>query len=217
MKTRGLFITFEGSEGAGKSTQIAALCEWLNERCEEVLLTREPGGTGLGEKLRELIKYYDGEDSVCDESELLMFGASRAQLMQRVILPHLEKGGVVICDRFADSTTVYQGLGRGLSLDFIDQMHTFSMAERWPDLTILLDIPVEVSYERIRLRNEGRGDRIEASGKAFFESIRQGFLTLAERYPQRYVVIDGTQTKEDIFKQITLCVEKILAGRKINE
>lgn len=211
MMNPGLFITFEGSEGVGKSTQIEKLANYLRAQHREVLVTREPGGTGLGEKLRELVKFYHGEDSVCDASELLMFGASRAQLMQRVILPHLSKGGVVLCDRFADSTTVYQGLGRGLDLQFIEQMHRFSMADRWPDLTFLLDVPVEVSYRRIEQRHEGKGDRIEAAGRAFFETVRKGFLTLAQQNPQRFVVVDGTQQIEEVFSLILSRVKMFLA------
>jgi dTMP kinase len=213
MKTmipNGLFISFEGPEGAGKSTHIGQLAAFLTELGHEVLTTREPGGTGLGEELRGLIKHYGGADSVCPEAELLLFGASRSQLFRQVIQPHLQRGGVVICDRFADSTTVYQGFGRGLDMEFITRMHEFSMSHRWPDLTLLLDVDIETSYSRMASRTGVPGDRIEAAGRRFHEAVRAGFLEQAKRYPERIRVVDSTQPQAQVAAQIRqLTMEKL--------
>ncbi|MBT3288811.1 MAG: dTMP kinase [Victivallales bacterium] len=188
----GLLLTFEGPEGAGKSTQISLLADVLRQRDRNVLTTREPGGTPLGEELRRLIKHFGGPDSVSDEAELLMFGASRAQLMSHVIQPHLDAGGVVLCDRFADSTTVYQGLARGLDAGFIERLHEFTLGHRWPDLTILLDVTVDTGFARVHSRqDDGPVDRIEAESRQFHEAVREGFLTLAKRHPERFFVTSG--------------------------
>jgi len=207
----GLFITFEGPEGAGKSTQISLLADVLRSRGRHVLTTREPGGTPLGEELRRLVKHFDGPDGVSPEAELLMFGASRAQLMRRVILPHLAEGGVVLCDRFADSTTVYQGLARGLDAAFIERLHEFTLGHRWPDLTILLDVPVEVGFARAHARSAGGPtDRIEAESRAFHEAVRQGFLTLAKRHPERFRVLSGEAEPAAIHARILETVDHAL-------
>ena len=203
-----MFITFEGPEGAGKSTQIALLAETLRERGRNVLTTREPGGTPLGEELRQLIKHFGGPDSVAPEAELLMFGASRAQLMRRVILPQLEAGGVVLCDRFADSTTVYQGLARGLDPAFIERLHEFTLGHRWPDLTFLLDVTVDTGFARARARSAGGPvDRIEAESRQFHEAVRQGFLALAARHTERFRVVSGEAPPAVIQRQIQEAVD----------
>ena len=135
---KGLFITFEGPDGSGKSTQLRILAEWLKQQGRQVYLTREPGGTLLAEKIRALL-LDKGDEPVSPEAELLLFGASRAQHVRRVILPFLENGGIVLCDRFLDSTTAYQGYARGLDMTFINQLHHFCVCGRMPDLTFLLD------------------------------------------------------------------------------
>jgi dTMP kinase len=199
----GIFITFEGPEGAGKTTQIELLAEVLRARGMNVLTTREPGGTPLGEELRELIKHFGGPDAVCDEAELLMFGASRAQLMAHVIQPHLDGGGVVLCDRFADSTTVYQGTARGLDADFIERLHEFTLGHRWPDLTFLLDVPVDVGFARAHARAAGGPvDRIEAESRQFHEAVRQGFLDLAKRHAERFRILCGEASPTDLHDAI---------------
>ncbi len=205
----GFFITLEGPEGAGKSTQVRLLAESLRERGYAVLETREPGGTGLGEELRGLLKHYEGPAPVCPEAELLMFGASRAQLMREVILPHLEAGGVVVCDRFADSTTVYQGVGRALDLGFIQAMHELTVQHRWPDMTILLDLDVEAGFSRAdrRGRPEGMVDRFEDEIREFHHAVRAGFVGLAQANPQRIRVVDAAQSPHEVHQQIMECVD----------
>lgn len=213
---KGLFITFEGPEGSGKSTHIRRLADWLREQGRDVLATREPGGSGLGEELRRLIKHYEGPDPVCDEAELLLFGACRAQLMRRVVLPHLAKDGVVLCDRFADSTTVYQGFGRGLDMSFIERMHLFSIGGRWPDLTFLLDVDLRTSYARMEERTGVPGDRIEAAGQEFHRQVREGFLALARLHPHRFRVLNTerppAEVAADIRREVEACLAKRSAG-----
>ena len=209
---KGLFITLEGPEGAGKSTQLERLAATLAKRGCDVLQTREPGGTALGEELRRLIKYFGEPGEVGAEAELLMFGASRAQLMREVILPHLSRGGVVISDRFADSTTVYQGYARQLDTDFIERMHTLTLCGRWPDLTLLLDVDMETGYSRIRARRgEAAPDRIEAESRDFHQAVREGFLRLAEAHPERIAVICAAVTPDQVHKRIMEVVDRALS------
>jgi dTMP kinase len=208
----GLFITFEGPEGSGKSTQIQRLQNTLVEAGYDVLLAREPGGTPLGEELRRLIKHFGGPEAVCPEAELLLFGASRAQLMRQRLEPHLSAGGVVLCDRFADSTTVYQGVARGLEFEFIEKMHAFTLRGRWPDLTLLLDIDVETGFRRTRRRNaDGKPeDRFEAEPRAFHQRVRAGFLQLAGQYPQRLQVVDAAAAPDEVANRIREIVYRAL-------
>lgn len=211
MTKSGCFITFEGPEGAGKSTQIAILADLFREAGKEVLLTREPGGTYVGEEIRRLVKDVQGDEAVCDEAELLLFTASRAQLMRKKILPHLEKGGVVICDRFADSTTAYQGYARGWSLELIEQMHEIGVVGRWPDLTILLDIDFKSGVERRLKReaaNESVQDRLEAEPDQFHIKVREGFLKIAELNPERVKVVSALGEINEIAGKIKTEVEK---------
>lgn len=209
----GLFVSFEGPEGAGKSTQIALLSTVLRDRGYAVTVTREPGGTPLGEQLRDLIKHFGGPEAVSPRAELLLFGASRAQHMDEIIEPHLARGGVVLCDRFADSTTVYQGCARRLDPEFIRAMHRFTLADRWPDLTILLDIPAEQGLVRARNRagNGTRPDRIEAESPEFHEAVRQGFLDLAAREPGRFRVISAERPVAVVHADILEVVNGALA------
>lgn len=211
----GFFVTFEGPEGAGKTTQIGRLQEALGRRGYDVRVTREPGGTALGERLRDLLKHFDDPEGVTPEAELLLFGASRAQHLRLVIEPHLDRGGVVLCDRFADSTTVYQGLARGLDPDFIAAMHRFTIGRRWPDLTLVLDLDVEVGHERARQRERltpGPADRIEAEAKPFHEAVRQGFLTLAAADPKRFRVIAADADPAAVYTRILQEVDRALGG-----
>ena len=196
----GLFVTFEGPEGSGKSTQIQMLADRLREQEYEVVVTREPGGTILGEQIRKLLIEFREED-IADEAELLLFGASRAQHMRRKILPCLKRGGIVLCDRFVDSTTAYQGYARKLDFGFIQNLHAFSLCGRWPDLTFVLDIDVDTSYERMHKRYENTApvnDRIEAESRAFHTAVREGFLDIAKKNPGRVKVIDANRLPEII-------------------
>ena len=206
----GLFVTFEGPEGAGKTTQIEFLNEALTHAGYDVFKTREPGGTELGEQLRHLLMRRGGAP-VTPEAELLLFGAGRAQHMRERILPHLERGGVVLCDRFLDSTTAYQGYARKLDLAFIAAMHDFSVCGRWPDLTFLLNISLAESRQRTRGRDGAvPNDRFEAEGNDFHRLVHAGFLDLARRYPQRFRVIDAEQPVDAIAAAIWSEVRRAL-------
>jgi dTMP kinase len=211
--TSGCFISFEGPECAGKSTQVTLSARALRGRGREVLETREPGGTRVGEELRQIVKHLCGEDAVCDEAELMIFAASRAQLVRKIILPFLAQGGVVLCDRFGDSTSAYQGFGRGFDLSVIDTINSVATCGRWPDLTILMDLPVDVAFDRARLRTSTLGveDRIEDESRDFHERVRNGYLELAKRYPERIKVVDATQSVESIHIAIMEQVDHVIS------
>lgn len=200
----GFFITLEGPEAAGKSTQLTRLAAALETRGYSVHRTREPGGTPLGEEVRKLVKHFGGPHSICAASELLLFGASRAQLMHETIQPALQQGAVVLCDRFADSTTVYQGIARRLDLAFIRQMHRLTTAGRMPDLTLLLDVDRRTSLARQHLRNGDRQakDRFEAEQDAFHHLVREGFRQLARQEPQRIKRINADRPATDVHRNI---------------
>ena len=190
---RGIFISFEGSEGGGKSTQIALLESALQERGITVRRTREPGGTLLGERLRDLLQHTPELEDLCDEAELLLFGASRAQLVREVIRPALESGTWVIADRFLDSTTVYQGIGRGLGAESVNAVNAVAVGASRPDVTFLLDLDAATGHARARAASGDRPDRIENQPPAFFERIRARYLDLAAANPDRIVLIDASR------------------------
>lgn len=206
----GLFISFEGPEGAGKSTQVQRLAAVLRQQGYAVLETREPGGTPLGEELRRLVKHLHGEEAPCDEAELLIMAASRAQLVRRVIQPFLAAGGIVVCDRFADSTTVYQGMARGLDRDTIETLHGLATDGCRPVLTILMDLDVQEGMRRSRERLivPGSQDRFERESVTFHERVRQGFLALAKAEPKRVHLVDATLSRDRIHQQIMEIVER---------
>ncbi|QMV61697.1 dTMP kinase [Pseudomonas berkeleyensis] len=203
----GLFITLEGPEGAGKSTNREYLAERLREQGVEVLLTREPGGTPLAERIRELLLAPSDEPMAVD-TELLLVFAARAQHLQQVIRPALAKGSVVLCDRFTDATYAYQGGGRGLSIERIAQLEQFVQGELRPDLTLIFDLPVEVGLARAAAR--GRLDRFEQEGRGFFEAVRQAYLQRAEQAPQRYRVLDAGQTLTQVQADIDALLPSLL-------
>jgi len=206
---RGKFITFEGSEGCGKSTQIALFVDFLARRGIPFLQTREPGGTPVGEKIRHLLQFDPESEDLCDESELLLFAASRSQLVRRVIEPALASGTWVVADRFLDSTTVYQGVGRGLELESVEQVNRFAVGGAVPDLTLLLDLdPAEGHRRAVGSAGDG-GDRMERLPLAFFERVREGYLSLAEADPGRIMVVDAGQSVETVASRI----QSILAER----
>lgn len=193
---KGLFITFEGGDGCGKTTQIKLLDEYLREKGYKTLFTREPGSKGLGIKLREILLNYDGEVSPTCES--FLFLADRAQHVDCIIKPALEEGVIVLCDRHTDSTVAYQGYGRGLDLEQIHNLNNIATSGLKPDLTIVLDVDVETSQNRVGSEK----DRMESAGIEFFERVRKGFLEIAKQEPERVKVVDSTQTIEEIHQQI---------------
>ena len=201
---KGKFITFEGGEGCGKSTQVKRLKEALEREGVQVLLTREPGGTWLSEEIRRLIKDQD-EDAPCDRSELLLFLAARAQLVRNVIRPALEAGTWVVSDRFSDSTLAYQGYGRGMSLDFISSANDFACEGLKPDLTLLLDVTPKTARARMHRREAATNtsaDRIELAGDDFHARLRKGFSELAKAEPWRILTIDANGTVDEVWEEI---------------
>ncbi|MBM3840850.1 MAG: dTMP kinase [Verrucomicrobia bacterium] len=194
--TPGFFVTFEGTEGCGKSTQINLLAERLRSLGHSCRVLREPGGTAIGEEIRHTLKHNAPNRSMTAEAELLLMNASRAQLIREVIRPALAGGEIVLCDRFYDSTTAYQGYGRGLNLEFVRTVIDFAVGETRPDLTLLLMIPVKVSEERRRTRTSAAGpqsDRFEQSGRDFFLRVEEGYRAIAAAEPDRVRVIDAAQ------------------------
>lgn len=194
--TKGLFITFEGGDGCGKTTQIKLLDEYLKNKGYKTLLTREPGSKGLGEKVREILLNYDGDVSPVCES--FLFLADRAQNVDCLIKPALNEGTIVICDRHTDSSVAYQGYGRGLDIDRIKKLNSIATSGLSPDLTIVLDVDVETSQKRVGAEK----DRMESAGIEFFERVRQGYLEIAKQEPERVKVVDSTKTIEEIHQEI---------------
>ena len=207
-----LFITFEGGEGCGKSTQARAMWSKLSRMGIPTELTHEPGGTALGKELRRLLKR-KRQDHLSPEAELFLFAASRVQLINEVIRPSLQKGKVVICDRFADSTTAYQGYGRGVDLTTIKAMNEMATGGIKPDLTILLEMPPDKGLSRKNAKNH---DRFEAEGIAFHHRIRDGYLKLAAQEPKRWMVIDATLPRNQIKVIIWDKIRQLLQARGIS-
>nr|WP_202602874.1 dTMP kinase [Pseudomonas protegens] len=207
MPVTGLFITLEGPEGAGKSTNREYLAERLRAAGIEVLLTREPGGTPLAERIRDVL-LTPVEEVMNADTELLLVFAARAQHLATVIRPALERGAVVLCDRFTDSTYAYQGAGRGLSLARIAALEDFVQGELRPDLTLVFDLPVDVGLARASAR--GRLDRFEQEGQAFFQRVREAFLARAAAAPQRYVLVDAAQPLAQVQQSLDSLLPQLL-------
>ena len=208
----GKFITFEGPEGGGKSTHIKLLADFLRSKGKEVLVTREPGGTRLAELIRSLVRE-ELEDPPVTQSEVLLFLAARAQVVSNVIRPALEKGVWVLCDRFSDSTFAYQGYGRGVEVDLLRRLNDFATQGLVPDMTVLLDVPPEVSRSRLLARQadtNSTADRIEQAGEDFHRRLREGFLAMAKDEPLRFTVVDSSKELEDVSKNIEEAVLKLL-------
>ena len=212
MKNRGKFITFEGSEGAGKTTQINLLKDYLTSKNIEVITTREPGGTPLAEELRAIIKHFQGDEKVSDKTELLLMEAARNQHVVNVIEKALSEGKWVICDRFFDSTTAYQGYGRNMDLNFIAELNKFAIDNAMPDLTIYFDLPLEVGFERTTKRygNQQLFDRFESQKIDFYQRIEQGFKKIAEENSNRVKIIDANASIEEVHQQICRLVDEQL-------
>jgi len=209
-KPTGKLISFEGSAGSGKSTQISRLAAHLQKSGREVVSTREPGGTEIGEQIRNIIVHNSKGDEMCAETELLLFTAARAQVVREVIAPALTRGAVVLSDRFLDSSTVYQGIGRNLAADPVSQINRFAVGNVMPDLTLVIDVPTEIGLARIRQRASDLPDRMERENIDFYKKIREGYLLLAKGMPDRFVVVDGSMSPDAIEKKIwTIVKERI--------
>ena len=203
---KGTFITFEGCEGAGKSTQIRLLSQYLAERGKECVVTREPGGSAISEAIRTVI--LDGKNTaMTDECEALLYAAARAQHLSDTVLPALEAGKTVLCDRYIFSSFAYQGYGRGLDMGFLRAVNSFALQGHMPDITLFLDIPPRSAFER--KHGADQNDRIEQAGEAFHARVYQGYLRLAEEYPGQIVCVDCSGTKFETNEKI----RALLAGR----
>lgn len=201
-KPAGKLISFEGSEGSGKSTQISRLAAHLQKSGRDVISTREPGGTEIGEQIRNIIVHNSKGEEMCAETELLLFTAARAQLVREVIAPALVAGKIVLSDRYLDSSTVYQGIGRNLAADPVNQINRFAVGNVMPDLTIVIDVPTDVSLARLKQRASDLPDRMERENIDFYKKVREGYLVLAKGMPERFIVVDGTKTEDVIEKKI---------------
>lgn len=208
MTRRGIFITFEGVEGCGKTTQLAELRAYLESIGHNVEVTREPGGTAIAEMIRDIL-LDPANRAITPTTELLLYAAARAQHVDERVRPALEAGRVVLSDRFADSTTAYQGAGRDISADTIDALHEIATRGVWPDLTIVLDLDPEIGLKRAGAK---RGlDRIEAETLAFHRRVRDGFLKIAKNDPKRMHVIDGSQSSDAVASAIRAIVDGYLS------
>lgn len=199
---RGIFISFEGSEGCGKSTQIQRLADRLRSLGHNVLLTREPGGTEIGEQLRHLLQFSKAGQAMAPQTELLLFTASRAQLVREVIAPALAEGSMVLADRFLDSTTVYQGVARRLNAEQVAAINRFAVGACLPDVTFVLDLDPAVARERMRRRPAGAADRMENQPAAFYDAVRAGYLALARENTTRVRLLDASQSIESLAGEI---------------
>lgn len=197
----GFLLSFEGSEGCGKSTQIRLLKERLENAGREVVVLREPGGTEIGESIRHLLQHAKEGHAMTSETELLLFAASRAQIVREKIRPLVESGVFVILDRFLDSTTVYQGHARGLPLDAVNAINRFAIGGTLPQLTLLLDLDVQTAWKRIHATGREL-DRMESQPPEFFEKVRQGYLSLAKAEPERFRVVAASKSPEAVHEHI---------------
>lgn len=203
------FVTLEGPEGGGKSSQAQRLADHLRSKGHEVLFTREPGGTAIGDQIRRVIMSLNNKE-MSPEAEFLLFSASRAQVVRELIQPHLEGGGVVVCDRFYDSSIAYQGYGHELDLEALNRVTQFVTGGLVPDLTFLLDLTSELGLER--RKQDGRWNRLDDYDLDFHERVRNGYLRMVELDPKRWVVVDASQTEQQIQEQLQVAVDTRLAS-----
>lgn len=201
--SKGLFITFEGADGCGKTTQIMLLAKYLKAQGREVVVTREPGARGLGEKIREILLNYDGE--VSSRAEAFMFLADRAQHIDVIVNPAIKSGKIVLCDRHTDSSVAYQGYGRRLDIDEIKRLNSIATNGKKPDMTLIFDIDVETSMARVG----DTKDRMESAGIEFFNRVRNGYLEIAKQEPNRVKVLDASKSIEEIHKNVIALYEKL--------
>lgn len=207
---RGRFITLEGPDGSGKTTAARHLAEWLRSRAEPTILTGEPGGTPLGEEIRRLLLHGGAMSS---GAEVLLYFADRAQHVAAVVRPALDAGRLVVCDRYVDSTYAYQGYGRGVSLELLEHVWRLATGGLKPDLTLLIDVPVELGLARVGRR--GKHDRLEAEEKAFHERVRDGYHALAQQEPQRWLLFDGAREEAELTPELVAAVEQRLRTRAV--
>lgn len=201
---KGLFITFEGIDGRGKTTQLNMLNKYLQDKGYETVLTKEPGGKGLGEKIRNILLNYDGE--VSDRCESFLFLADRAQNIDLIVNPAIRQGKIVLCDRHTDSTLAYQGYGRELDLAQIKKLNDLATNGRKPDITFIFDVSLETSSKRVGKDK----DRMEKSGKDFFQRVRNGYLKIAQNEPQRVKVINSEKSIDEVFAQVLKYINEII-------
>lgn len=202
---KGIFITFEGCEGVGKSRQIHMLEEYLNKTNKKYYLTREPGGTVVSEQIRSVI--LDGKNvSMTDECEALLYAAARVQLLKENVKPRLDAGELVLCDRFIDSSLAYQGYARGLGVDFVEKINDYAIKNFMPDITIFLNLPPEQAF--LRKGGVDKNDRLELSGMEFHKKVYQGYLDLAEKYKDRFVVIDASGERMETHAKIIAALKE---------
>lgn len=201
---RGLFITFEGADGCGKTTQLRLLAEDLKSKGYDVVITREPGAKGLGEKIREILLNYDG--AVSDRCESFLFLADRAQHIDMIINPAVLNGKIVLCDRHTDSSVAYQGYGRGLPVERIKMLNDLAVNGRYPDVTLVFDVDVETSMTRVG----DEKDRMESAGMEFFNRVRNGYLEIAKQEPDRVKVLDARKSIEEIHSDVKKLIEELL-------
>lgn len=218
-KNMGLFVTFEGIEGCGKTTQIARLANALRQNNVEIVVTREPGGCQISDKIRSIL-LDSNHDAMVAETELLLYMAARAQHISQVVRPALAQGKVVLCDRFSDATLAYQGYGRNLDLKIINQLNHYACQGTTPDVTLLLDLPVPDGLGRARSRNAkseaADEDRFEQESLEFHQRIRDAYLLLSQQQPQRIKVIDATGDFDEVYQRIALTITPIVTAR-LNE
>jgi dTMP kinase len=201
-KPAGKLISFEGSEGSGKSTQISLLAAHLQKTGKEVVTTREPGGTEIGEQIRNIIVHNSKGDEMCPETELLLFTAARAQVVREIIVPALIAGQYVLSDRYLDSSTVYQGIARNLAAGPVADINRFAIGNVMPDVTVIIDVPTEVSISRLKQRTTDLPDRMERENIDFYNKVREGYLLLAKNMPDRVILVDGTKSVAQVAKTI---------------
>jgi dTMP kinase len=206
----GLFITMEGSDGAGKTTQIEKLKDYLSSKGYDIILCREPGGTAISESIRNIILNKEFTE-MSYMTELLLYASARAQLVEQVIKPALKENKIVICDRFVDSSAVYQGIARGLGIKLVYEVNKYAIGDTFPDITILLDISGQTGIKR--KKNQGELDRMELEAAEFHDKVADGYRMLADIYTDRIKKIDGTQTIDIIHNQIADIVDQVLENK----
>ena len=204
MKNRGMFITFEGIDGCGKSTQLENLKKYLEEKNYEVISTLEPGGSKLGQQLRQILLHYDG--FVSDVAELFLYLADRSQHVEEIVQKNVEKGVIVLCDRHIDSTVAYQGYGRTQDIEKIEFLNNIATKNKKPDLTFLFDVDVEIGQKRVGKEK----DRLEKESLDFHKRVKEGYLKIAQNEPDRVKVINANMTIEEVFKEVKKIIDEKL-------